>query len=102
MGFLNFLAGLAEIYLAIMVVIVALLFLGLCAGLAWGLRYVEGKSNQAVGKIDYYVAQGRRWERKGLTIAFKPFIEAHVLGASAAGVFGQLLACVRERAGVHS
>jgi hypothetical protein len=71
---LNIIATIAAIILAIELLIVTLIVLAVCAGLAFGMRWVQGKTDWAFAKVHGYVQIGLAYERKGLTLASKPFI----------------------------
>lgn len=98
MGVLNFIAGLAEILLAIELVVVTLILAALCAGIWFGLRFAEKKAVVGLDKANEYIAKGRNYERKGLGMAVKPVIEIHAIGEQVGVTLTRVIARARNEA----
>jgi hypothetical protein len=96
MGVLNFLAGLAEIILAIELVVLLLVIAAVCAGIWFGLRFAEKKATPAFDKANEYIAKGRAYEQKGLRIAAKPVIMLHAFGEQVGVTLTRLIDQARE------
>lgn len=82
MNVLDHLAEAAAALLLLELLVVLLLFLGISGGLAWGLHWVLGKTDWAFGKVNGYVAIGRKYLHTGTDYIAKPFILGTSLGAN--------------------
>lgn len=96
MGALDFIAGLAEIILALILLIATLLVAALCGGLWFGLRFTERKSGPALDKVNEYVGKARRFEKTGLGYAVKPVIAANSAGEAAGNAITALVRKAHE------
>lgn len=93
MSVLNHLAQAAAIIMLGELLIVLIIFLAISGGLAYGTHWVVGKTDWAFGKVNGYVALGRRYLRTGLDYVALPFIKATGYSVQA----GATLRGVRER-----
>jgi hypothetical protein len=71
---LNHLAQAAAVILLVELLVILLVFLGISGGLAFGLRWVGGKTDWAFDKVNGYVAMGTRYVHTATDYAAKPLI----------------------------
>jgi hypothetical protein len=70
----NHLAEAAAVILLIELIVGILIFAGISGGLAFGLRWVRGKTGGAFEKANAYVRIGAQYIHTGTDYAAKPFI----------------------------
>jgi len=72
---LNFMAGLAEIVLAIELVFVVFVLAAICAGIWFGLSKAESKGIEpGFAKLNEYLSRGAELRHKGIRTAMTPLI----------------------------
>ncbi len=76
MTVLNDVAAVAGAILLLELFVVVAIFLAVSGGLAFGLRWVNGKTEWAFGKVNGFLPQVRKYRELGLDYAGKPFILA--------------------------
>lgn len=74
MSVLNHIAQAAAVFLLIELIVLLLVFVGVAGGLAFGLRWMRGKTGWAFEKANGYIVIGTRYLDKGTDYAAKPFI----------------------------
>ena len=74
MSIMNHLAQAAAMLLLLELLVVVIIFAAISGGLAFGLRWVNGKTEWAFSKGNGYLAVGRRYLHTGTGYAAKPFI----------------------------
>jgi len=82
---LNHLAQAAAILLIGELLVVLIIFLAIAGGLAFGLRWVRGKTGWAMTRADTGLKTAQTYVDKGTTMAAKPMIVAHGWFATAEG-----------------
>lgn len=75
MSILNHLGQAAALLLLIELMVVLLVFLGVAGGLAFGLRWVDGKSEWAFGKVNGYLPLVSKYVGRGSDYVALPFIK---------------------------
>lgn len=96
MSVLNHIAQAAAVILLIELLVVIFVFLGIAGGLAFGLRWVRGKTGWAFGKANTYAGMGTGYLHKGMDYAAKPFILAGGWADRVKGTAGSLRDQARE------
>ena len=76
MSVLNHLADAAAVILLIELIVVIVIFAGVSGGLAFGLRWVRGKTGWAFEKANAYIRIGAQYLHSGTDYAAKPLIQA--------------------------
>lgn len=76
MTVLNDVAAVAGAILLLELFVVVAIFLAVSGGLAFGLRWVNGKTEWAFGKLNGYLPVVRKYRDLGFDYAGKPFILA--------------------------
>lgn len=71
---LNHLAYAAALLLLLELLVVALLFAGISGGLAFGVHWVNGKTDWAFGLVNRYLPMVRTYVHRGTGYVGKPFI----------------------------
>ncbi len=79
MKILDHLGQAAAILLLIELLVVLIIFLAISGGLAWGLRWVNGKSSWAYDKANSYLPLMKKYLRMGTDYIALPFIKANAL-----------------------
>lgn len=74
MSVMNHLAQAAAALLLLELLVVVLIFAAVAGGLAFGLRWVNGKTEWASSKVNGYLAIGRKYVHIGTDYVAKPFI----------------------------
>jgi hypothetical protein len=72
----NHLAEAAAVILLIELIVVILIFAGISGGLAFGLRWVRGKTGWAFETANAYIRIGAQYLHTGTDYAAKPLIQA--------------------------
>jgi hypothetical protein len=93
MSVLDHLAQAAAVILLVELLVVVIIFAAVTGGLAFGLRWVRGKTGWAFGYADKYNRLAARYIDKGSDYVAKPFL---VGGRIAGTVKGTALAIRRE------
>lgn len=96
MSVLNHLAQAAAIILLLELLVVVLVFLGISGGLAFGLHWVNGKTDWAFEKVNAYNSRATRYVHIGTDYAAKPFIVAGGLVGTVRGTIGGIEQRVHE------
>lgn len=97
MDILNHLAQAAAVLLLIELLVVLIIFLAVAGGLAFGLRWVNGKSDWAFNKVNGYLPIGRKYIHKGLDLAAAPVIKLSAFAETVKGTMRVLEQLVRSR-----
>lgn len=74
MSVLHHLAQAAAVILLVELLVVLIIFLAVAGGLAFGLRWVRGKTDWAFDKANGYLALVPKYTHVGTDLAAKPFI----------------------------
>jgi hypothetical protein len=90
MSVLNHLAYAAAALLLLEVLVVVLVFAGVSGGLAFGLHWVNGKTDWAFGKVNGYLPMARKYVHQGTDMVGKPFIVVGAWMERIAETFGSL------------
>lgn len=96
MDALNFIGALAAILLLLELLVLLVVVAALCAGLGFGMRFVDKRSSPVLDKVNAYIEQARGYRRKGLRLAVKPIIAIHALGESLGVTVGTLIEQARN------
>lgn len=96
---LDHLAQAAAVILLIELLVVVIIFLAIAGGMAFGLRWVRGKTSWAFGYADKYMGLASLYTRRGMDYAARPFL---LLGRGTAMIEGTALALQREARRLHA
>lgn len=97
MNVLNHLAQAAAVLLLLELLVVLLIFAGVAGGLAFGLRWVRGKTDVAFTKAQAGLKIGDRYAHSGLDYLARPFILASGAAETVKGTAQALRREVRTR-----
>ena len=86
----------AAIILLLELLIVLLIFVAIAGGMAFGLRWVNGKTEWAFGKANGWVEVGQRYLHKGTDLAVTPLIMSFALADRILGTAESLRRQVHE------
>ncbi len=75
MNILNHLGQAAALLLLLELMVILIVFLAVAGGLAFGLRWVENKSDWAFGKVNGYLPLVTKYTRLGSDYVALPFIK---------------------------
>lgn len=97
MYLLNHLAYAAALLLLLELLVMALLFAGISGGLAFGLHWVNGKTEWAFGLVNRYLPMVRTYVHRGTGYVGKPFILLNAGLARLEATAGSLSRQLRDR-----
>ncbi len=97
MTVLNDVGAIAGAILLLELFVAVAVFLGVSGGLAFGLRWVNGKTEWAFGKVNGYLPLVRKYRDLGLDYAGKPFILAGGWWSRGSGTLLAIRRTVREQ-----
>jgi hypothetical protein len=89
----NHLAEAAAVILLIELIVGILIFAGIWGGLAFGLRWVRGKTGEAFRKVNAYARLGAQYLHTGTDYAAKPLIQTSAF----ADKLGSLTRAIQEQ-----
>lgn len=95
MTILHYAAEVAAVILILELMIVLLIFLGVAGGLAFGLRWVNGKTGSAFHLVRTYTAKGTGYVHTGTGYAALPVILVRKYAESA----GTVASAIKQRVG---
>lgn len=96
MSVLNHLAQAAAVILLIELLVVIVVFLAISGGLAFGLHWVNGKTDWAFGKVNSFLPMVRRYVHLATGYAAQPLISAAGFLEAVESTFQALQRIVRE------
>jgi hypothetical protein len=85
----------AAIILLLELLVVLIIFLAVAGGMAFGLHWVNGKTEWAFGKVNGWVEIGQRYVHKGTDLAMTPLIAGFALADRVRGTAEALREQVR-------
>ncbi len=97
MTVLNDVGAIAGAILLLELFVAVAVFLGVSGGLAFGLRWVNGKTEWAFGKVNGYLPLVHKYRDLGLDYAGKPFILAGGWWSRGSGTLLSIRRTVREQ-----
>ena len=93
MGVLDLLAGIAAVILALELFVVTVIFAAACAGVWFGLRFAQKKTDPSIQKLNGYIDKYRPYERRGLGYLALPIMLARQwgtrIGVTVSGLFDE-------------